>query len=51
MIKVHRYEVMYYSTGGWLKRVTVEARTRDEAIKVTRMTYDVIEMYRVRYID
>lgn len=50
MKKAHRYSVMYYGTGGWFKRVTVVAETKEDAIRKTRDQFAVIEIYRVRYI-
>ena len=51
MKKDHRYEIMYYTTGGWLKTVTIVASTKAEALTKVRGEYKVIEIYRVRYID
>ena len=51
MKKIHTYSVMFYTRGGWLKKMLVEASTQSEAISITRKKYDFIEMYRVRFID
>ena len=50
MKKIHSYEVMYYSWGGWLERITVKASSKAEALQKTREQYKVISIYRVRYI-
>lgn len=33
----------FYTNGGWLKRVFIDAKTRDEAIEKLHKEYNVIE--------
>lgn len=51
MKKIHRYNIKFYSTGGFLKDVTVEACNKAEAIAKVREEHKVIEMYSIRFID
>ena len=51
MKKIHRYHIKFYTTGSFLKEVTVEASTKSEAIAKVRKDYVVIEMYCIRFID
>ena len=51
MKKIHRYHIRFYTTGGFLKDVTVEASTKADAITKVRKDYKVIEMYCIRFID
>lgn len=50
MKKIHTYEVCFYTSGGFLKRKWVDARTKAECIKKTRDENKVIEMYSIRFI-
>lgn len=51
MKKVHRYHCRFYTTGGWLKSVSIEASSKAEAIAKVHKDYTVIEMYCIRFID
>lgn len=51
MKKIHWYEIKFYSTGGWLKTVNVNASSKGEALDIVRKNYQVIEMYSIRFID
>ena len=51
MKKIHRYHIKFYSTGGFLKDVTIEASSKSEAISKVHKDYKVIEMYCIRFID
>lgn len=51
MKKIHRYHIKFYSTGGFLKDVTVEASTKAEAMAKVRKDHVVIEMYSITFVD
>ena len=51
MKKIHTYHIKFYTTGGFLKDVTVTASTKADAIAQVRKDYTVIEIYCVRFID
>lgn len=51
MKKNHTYHISFYTTGGFLKEVWVEASTKADAMAYVRKHYTVIEMYCVRFVD
>ena len=50
MKKQHTYEVRYYTSGGWLKSMFVEAYDTNDAIKKVRSKEVIIEIYGVRKV-
>lgn len=48
MKKIYDWSVKFYTTGGFLKHVFLEASTKAEAIAKVRKEYKVIEMYSIR---
>lgn len=51
MKKIHRYRIRFYTTGGFLKDVTIEASTKADAIAKLNKDYRVIEVHCVTFID
>ena len=41
---IYSWRCEFYTTGGWFKRVYVDAKTREEALNVIRKKYEIIEI-------
>ncbi|MBR6623320.1 MAG: hypothetical protein IKK91_05440 [Ruminococcus sp.] len=44
------WRIRFYTTGGFLESVTVNANNKTEAILKVRKAYKVIEIYGIKYI-